>query len=183
MEDSSWSCSHGVDRWNKGCSCTPGMSKWKGQLRTALDRLAGGIDALYLSEVKGQVSDPWGLRNAYIHVMLGEMSGEALLREYADKTLTSDESRRLLAMLEAQRFRQAMYTSCAWFFEDLSRLEPRYVIANAARAVGLVAEATGISLEDGFRRDLAQVESWITYENGADIYGQIVKAHPILPHG
>ena len=179
VEDSSWSCSHGVDRWNKGCSCTPGMSKWKGQLRTALDRLAGGIDALYLHEAKGRVSDPWALRNAYINVILGEMSGEALLREYADKALTTAESHRLLTMLEAQRFRQAMYTSCAWFFEDLSRLEPRYVIANAARAVRLVAEATGISLEDGFRRDLAQADSWITYENGADIYDEIVKAHPV----
>jgi len=154
------------------------MSKWKGQLRTALDRLAGGIDALYLSETKDRVRDPWALRNAYIHVILGEMSGEALLHEYAAKALTTDESRRLLTMLEAQRFRQAMYTSCGWFFEDLSRLEPRYVIANAARAVRLVEEATGISLEDGFRRDLAQAESWITYENGADIYDQIIKAHP-----
>jgi len=181
VEDSSWSCGHGVDRWYKGCTCTPGISKWKGQLRTALDRLAGGIDALYLHETKGRVSDPWALRNAYIHVMLGEMSGEALLREYAGKALTTDESHRLLTMLEAQRFRQAMYTSCAWFFEDLSRLEPRYVIANAARAIRLVEEATGVSLEDGFRRDLAQAESWITYENGADIYDEIVKAHPTLP--
>jgi len=165
VEDSSWSCGHGVDRWYKGCTCTPGISKWKGQLRTALDRLAGGIDALYLHETKGRVSDPWAL----------------LLREYAGKALTTDESHRLLTMLEAQRFRQAMYTSCAWFFEDLSRLEPRYVIANAARAIRLVEEATGVSLEDGFRRDLAQAESWITYENGADIYDEIVKAHPTLP--
>jgi hypothetical protein len=178
VEDSSWSCSHGVDRWNKGCTCTPGISKWKGPLRTALDRLAGGIDALYLSETQGLVSDPWALRNAYIHVMLGEMSGEELLSEYADKPPTTDESRRLVVILEAQRFRQAMYTSCAWFFEDLSRLEPRYVIANAARAIGLVAQATGVSLEDGFRRDLAQAESWITYENGVDIYDKIVRAHP-----
>jgi len=77
-------------------------------------------------------------------------------------------------LLEAQYCRQAMYTSCGFFFEDLSRLEPRYAIAYAAKAIHLVKEATGISLEEGFKQDLRLAASWITDQTGEDIYDDIV---------
>ena len=77
-------------------------------------------------------------------------------------------------MLEAQRHRQAMYTSCGWFFEDLSRIEPGLVIAYAARAIQLVEQATGISLERDFRQDLEATQSPFTGLTGTDIYDEIV---------
>ncbi len=174
VERTSWSCPHDLARWRGGCACTRGPSDWKAHLRLALDRLAAEIDALYFEEARRWVGDPWRLLRDYILVMLGEMEGRALLAQHAGGGLTGAEEARLLALLEAQRYRQAMYTSCAFFFEDLDRLEPRYNIASAAKAVQLVEEATGISLEEGFKRDLRLAVSWITDRTGEDIYNEIM---------
>ncbi|MCK4451925.1 MAG: DUF3536 domain-containing protein, partial [Anaerolineae bacterium] len=88
----------------------------------------------------------------------------------AARKLSEEGEKRILTLLEAQYYRQAMYTSCGFFFEDLSRLEPRYIIAYAAKAIHLVKEATGISLAEGFKRDLRPAVSWITDQTGEDIY-------------
>jgi len=174
VDGTSWSCGHGVARWREGCTCTQGDSSWKCHLRAALDRLAQDIDALYQDEVERWVADPWQLRNDYIRVVLGEIEGRAFLAQQADRKLTEGEAKRILTLLEAQYYRQAMYTSCGFFFEDLSRLEPRYVIAYAAKATSLVREATGISLEEGFKRDLRLAASWITDQTGEDIYEEVM---------
>jgi len=176
VEGTSWSCQHGLARWREGCGCTRGPSDWKAHLRSALDHLATEIDALYFEEARGRVDDPWRLLRDYILVMLGEMEGRALLAQHAGGGLTRAEEARLLALLEAQRYRQAMYTSCAFFFEDLDRLEPRYTIASAARAIQLVRKATNISLEERFKRDLRLAVSWITDRTGEDIYEDILSA-------
>ena len=174
VEGTSWSCPHGLARWREGCSCTQGPSDWKAHLRLAFDHLAEKVDVLYRDEVKGAVGDPWRLRDDYIRVMLGEVGGRAFLAEHARGELTEAQAERILTLLEAQRYRQAMYTSCAFFFEDLDRLEPRYNIANAAKAIQLVEEVTGVSLEESFRRDLRLAVSWITDRTGEDIYNEIM---------
>ena len=175
VDDTSWSCGHGVARWREGCACTQGESGWKRALREALDQLAQEMDALYHDEVERWVGDPWTLRNGYIQVVLGEMEGRAFLAQHATGKLTEEQAKRILTLLEAQYCRQAMYTSCGFFFEDLSRLEPRYVIAYAAKAIHLVKEATGISLEEGFKRDLRLAESWITDQTGEDIFKEVMR--------
>lgn len=175
VDGTSWSCGHGVARWREGCACTPGESGWKRHLRAALDRLAQEMDALYQDEVKRWATDPWRLRNGYIKVVLGEMERRVFLAQQATGQLTEGEAKRILTLLEAQYYRQAMYTSCGFFFEDLSRLEPRYVIAYAAKAIHLVKEATGISLEESFRQDLRLAVSWITDQTGEDIYDDVVQ--------
>ncbi|MGA9349118.1 MAG: DUF3536 domain-containing protein [Anaerolineae bacterium] len=175
IDGTSWSCGHGVARWREGCACTPGESRWKRHLRVALDRLAEEMDALYQDEVERWVIDPWRLRNGYLRVVLGEMEGRDFLAQQAVGKLDEEEAKRILTLLEAQYYRQAMYTSCGFFFEDLSRLEPRYVIAYAAKAINLVKEATGISLEEGFKRDLRLATSWITDQTGEDVYEDVVR--------
>jgi alpha-amylase/alpha-mannosidase (GH57 family) len=174
VDDTSWSCGHGVARWREGCTCTQGDSRWKHHLRAALDRLAEEMDTLYQDEVERWVADPWRLRDGYIQVALGEMDGMDFLAQQAAGKLTEDEAKRILTLLKAQAYRQAMYTSCGLFFEDLSRLEPRYIIAYAAEAIHLVKKATGISLEEGFKRDLRLAVSWITGQTGEDIYKEVI---------
>ena len=174
VNGTSWSCGHGVARWAEGCTCTQGDSEWKRHLRAALDRLAQEMDALYQDEVERWGGDPWRLRNGYIQVVLGEMEERAFLAQQAARKLSEEGEKRILTLLEAQYYRQAMYTSCGFFFEDLSRLEPRYIIAYAAKAIRLVKEATGISLEEGFKRDLRPAVSWITDQTGEDIYEEVM---------
>jgi len=173
-ENTAWRCAHGVARWSTGCNCTSGHPEWKSRLRTAFDRLTGGIDALYQRECQGRISHPWRLRDSYINVMLGKIDGPQLLQQFSSAAIRTKDAIRLLRLLEAQRYRQAMYTSCGWFFEDLSRIETRNNIGYAAMAIELTHQATGIDLATDFRSDMAAARSWITDKNGRDIYDHIV---------
>jgi hypothetical protein len=174
IENTAWSCSHGLDRWLVGCGCTPGDSRWKGALRRALDNLAGDLDGAYTCEAQQLGFDPWPLRDRYIDVVLGKVSGEQFLNSNGLSHLMSEEARRLLQLLETQFHRQRMYTSCAFFFDDLDRYEPRYAIANAIRALALTRYATGEDLSHGFRRDLGVAVSAKSGLTGADIFDEIV---------
>jgi hypothetical protein len=159
QECTSWSCHHGVARWVGSCPCTPGNSDWKFWLRYSFDRLAKDLDQLYLEATAPLFTDPWQLRNRYIHVLLGQLSLDSLLSETATRSLTSDETRRVSLLLAAQRERQRMFTSCGWFFEDFDRIEPRNNVAYAAQAVRLARQATGVDLEPQTTRDLGRVVS------------------------
>lgn len=158
-EETSWSCHHGVLRWKTACGCTPGDAAWKTKLRLALEHLAESLDGVYREAVRPLVGDPLELRNRYIHVILGEMTAEQLIAELAGRALTSEQIRRVHLLLEAQRERQRMFTSCGWFFEDFDRIEPRNNVAYAAQAVLLTLQATGIDLSGMTLRDLALVRS------------------------
>ncbi len=175
-EMTSWSCGHGVARWVTGCDCTPGDGRWKGALRRALDNLSGEMDLVYTTEVGGLSVKPWALRDAYIAVVLGQMDGPTFLAAQGLGDLPAPAAERILKLLRAQFHRQRMYTSCAFFFDELTRVEPRYAIANAARAVQLVQEATGEDLSHGFRRDLSAACSPRAGVTGADLYDAILAA-------
>ncbi len=158
-EKTSWSCHHGVTRWMGNCECVSENSDWKTQMRTVFNRLADELDGLYLEVASPVIADPWELRNRYIHVLLGQMTAEDLIEEMAGKALSSPLAHRLHLMLEAQRERQRMFTSCGWFFEDFDRIEPRNNVAYAAQATLLARQATGVDLEAFIAADLGQIIS------------------------
>lgn len=170
-EKTSWSCHHGVMRWMGKCPCMPGNSNWKAQLRYTFERLSGELDRLYLDVVKPFISDPWELRNRYIEVMIGRQTLDGLLTEMAGQALTTEQNRRIHLMLEAQRERQRVFTSCGWFHEDFDRIEPKNNVAYAAQAVRLVRLATGVDLEPDIVADLQRVSSQYTSQR-ADLVFQ-----------
>ena len=174
IENTAWSCGHRLDRWLIGCGCTPGDSRWKGALRRALDNLASDLDQVYVGESRRLGVSPWSLRDDYIAVVLGQMDGRTLLAEHGLGHLDDQESQRMLKLLEAQFYRQRMYASCTFFYEDLDRLEPRYAIANGVRALALTLYATGDDLSHGFRRDLRVAVSGKSGRTGADIFDEII---------
>jgi len=173
-EMTAWSCGHRVARWATGCECTPGDSRWKGALRRALDNLASEIDLVYATEARAAGVNPWPLRDAYIAVVLGQMDGTAFLSTQSLGGLATAAADRLLKLLQAEFYRQRMYASCAFFFEDLTRAEPRLAIANAARALLLIKDATGEDLSHGFHRDLSVAVSSRVGVTGADMYDAII---------
>jgi len=173
IENTAWSCSHHTDRWAVGCGCTPGDSRWKGALRRALDNLASDLDRILECEIQRLGAEPYQLRDDYIAVVLNEMNGPTFLSAHGLNHLTSAESNRVLDLLQAQYYRQRMYTSCAFFFEDLERYEPRYAIASAAQAIALTHRATGEDLTASFRRDLRVATSGKTGRSGADLFDEI----------
>src|SRR4030042_3138425 len=115
-EGTSWSCHHGVERWRGDCGCTPGDGRWKGYLRQGFNRLASHVDRVYVDKKMGHQIDPVRLRNSYIHVMLGQLPVEELISQYAGRKLETDQVRQIRLLLEAQRERQRIFTSCGWVF-------------------------------------------------------------------
>jgi len=158
-EYTSWSCPHGVTRWMAGCGCVPGDGQWKKSLRTAFNSLASALDDVYLQAVRPHIEQPWELRHRYIEVMLGKLRVEELITEVAGRRLPAELVVQFHLLLEAQRERQRMFTSCGFFFEDFDRIEPRNNIAYAAQAVRLTRMATGVDLETYMLADLHRVSS------------------------
>ncbi|HEY4691466.1 MAG TPA: DUF3536 domain-containing protein [Anaerolineae bacterium] len=169
-----WSCDHGLARWDAGCACTSGDASWKPALRSALDLLADEIDAIYLHETRLIIEQPWHLIDRSIDVVLGLTDMRTLVDEHARRILNVGHSQRIGHLVKAQLHRQRMFTSCGWFFDDLDRFEPRYVIANAARAIQLCYQATGVDLGPVFRETLLPVRSHVSSITGEELYEEIM---------
>jgi len=130
VEDTSWSCVHGIERWRSNCGCNggkPGFNQlWRGPLRQALDELRDALVPLTENAGSKLFRDVWAARDAYIAVIL-DRSHEAVpqfLHEHANHTLSEAEQVDALELMEMQRHAQLMYTSCGWFFDDISGIEP-----------------------------------------------------------
>ena len=145
-EYTSWSCHHGIMRWMGDCGCTPNAS-WKAPLRWGLEKLAEEIDHHYQAFMGQFTRRKWQLRNAYIHVFLGEIELQDLLPQFINRPITDQELERIGMILAAQYERQRMFTSCGWFFDSFHRIEPQNNIAYAAQAVWLTKRATGVDLK------------------------------------
>jgi hypothetical protein len=177
-ERTSWSCHHGVARWSAECPDAPD-GRWKGPLRAALERLAAGVDAVTeaaVEELPGAL-DVWALRDGYVDVVVGATTPEAFATgafaaagNAAASGPSDEDCRRLLDLLEAQRWRLAMFASDAWFWDDPIRPETKQVLRAAGRAVRLVGGAAGARLEARFVEDLAVLVSPSRGLDGAAIY-------------
>jgi Domain of unknown function (DUF3536)/Glycosyl hydrolase family 57 len=167
----SWSCHHGVLRWSAECPDVPD-GRWKAPLRGALDRLAGSIDAVTESlshDLPGH-RDLWSDRDAFVDVIVGVTSGEAFAAERLAPAATAADRGRLLELLEAQRWRLAMFASDGWFWDDPSRPETRQILRSAARAARIVDGLAGTALETRLVADLAILRSPALEIDGAAIY-------------
>jgi alpha-amylase/alpha-mannosidase (GH57 family) len=186
VENTSWSCAHGVERWRSDCGCSggkPGFNQaWRGPLRKAFDELRDAIAPLTEREGAKFFKDVWAARDAYIHVILdrSEESVDRFLRAHQTRPLTVDECIRALELMEMQRHAQLMYTSCGWFFDDISGIETVQVIAYAARTLQLAQLLFGsdaAALEPAFLARLAEAKSNVAKAgDGAQIYKACVAA-------
>ncbi len=185
-EGTAWSCPHGLARWDGGCDCTPGEHGWKPILRSAFDLLADEIDAIFQYELRRLFDNPWLLVDHYIDVLLGVADVPMLIRENTSAKLTTGQTLRIEKLVIAQLHRQRMFSSCGWFFEKLDRPEPRFVVAQAMRAIQLVKQATGSDLGPEFRMSLcaaqcskpASLSGVHSIRTAADLYDEIEAAQP-----
>jgi hypothetical protein len=182
VENSSWSCVHGVERWRSDCGCssgTPGYhQRWRAPLREALDWLRDKMVMQFEYEAAKLLKDPWKARNDYIAVILDRSrpSVERWLAQHSVRPLSPEECTRALKLLESQRCAMLMYTSCGWFFDEISGLEGTQILRYAARAIDLIYELTGLSFEKEFLRLLEKAPSNVPeLQNGKRIYELLVK--------
>jgi len=183
FEDSSWSCVHGIERWRSDCGCNSGMhggwkQEWRAPLRDALDWLREELVRIYEKTAADYMKDPWRTRDEYIDVILNrsEETIEQFFDHNAARPLKSDEKIAALSLLEMQRHAMLMYTSCGWFFDELSGLETVQILQYAGRALQLAETLSTDNLEDEFKARLSMAKSNIPeIENGAQVYERFVK--------
>jgi alpha-amylase/alpha-mannosidase (GH57 family) len=175
-----WSCSHGVDRWQDDCGCGGGgewHQKWRKPLRESLNWLRDELITLYDQYAPTLLTDPWGARDEYVKVILERSPDnvEEFLTRHQCKPLSKTEKIDALRLLEMQRHSLLMFTSCGWFFEEISRPEGTQILRYAARAMELAAEVSGVQLEKEFRFKLALAPSNVeSFKDGDKIYQDLV---------
>lgn len=177
-ENTSWSCRHGIDRWKGHCACVhQGTGAWKEPLRYALDRLAGLLDRHFETNVRKWGLEPTPLLYDYINVRLGKVDYEQFLAHHGGQDLCSERASKVMLLLESQTYRQLMFTSCGFFFEDLDRIEPRNNIKFATKAIALAERVAPQDLWARFMTDLEQTTSWRTGVSGRDIVESCLPAN------
>ena len=180
---SSWSCFHGVGRWKEDCGCSTGghpgwNQKWRKPLRDALDYLRDELIVVFENEGQKYFDNVWNVRNKYINVILdrNEMNVKKFQQENFKPYLTDDDKVHAMELLEIQRQAMLMYTSCGWFFSEISGIETVQIMKYAARAMQLAARFTSKNLEEKFLEILSQAKSNIPeFGTGKDIFERFVK--------
>jgi hypothetical protein len=183
-EKSSWSCFHGIDRWWSNCGCNTGgqahwNQEWRTPLRDALDWLRDSLSPPFETKGRNLFKDPWSARNDYIDVVHNRSPEiiEAFFARHATGPLDPSGRITALKLLELQRHAMLMYTSCGWFFDDLSGIETVQIIQYAARVVQLAEELFGESQESQFVEKLALAKSNLMDRgDGRHIYNELVRS-------
>jgi alpha-amylase/alpha-mannosidase (GH57 family) len=183
-EDTSWSCAHGVERWRSNCGCNGGKpgwnQEWRAPLREALDYLRDCTAPLAEKLSSSLFKDLWIARDAYIHLILDRSPNrvKAFFEAHQTRPLTEADRITALELLELERHTQLMYTSCGWFFDEVSGIETVQIIAYAGRVLQLSAKlfgAPGADLETGFLEILKKAISNVPeLIDGAEVYRRFV---------
>jgi hypothetical protein len=182
-ENSSWSCAHGVERWRSNCGCNSGghpgwNQEWRAPLRAALDWLRDTLAPLFEEKARGLLKDPWAARNDYIDVVLDRSRASlgAFLAKHVLRQLDETEKTILWKLLELQRHAMLMYTSCGWFFDELSGIETVQVIQYAGRAAQLAEDLFCNPLQSLLIEKLSDAKSNIPeHGDGGQIYRKFVQ--------
>lgn len=181
---SSWSCFHGVGRWKEDCGCSTGghpgwNQKWRKPLRQALDYLRDEFIEIFETEGKKYfINDVWETRNKYIDVILdrNEMNVKKFQQVNFKSDLSDNDKVHAMELLEIQRQELLMYTSCGWFFSEISGIETVQIMKYAARAMQLAAKFTDKNLEEKFLNILSEAKSNMPeHGTGKDIFERFVK--------
>lgn len=187
-EGTAWSCVHGVGRWYRDCGCTtysePGWSQaWRTPLRHGLDVIRDRIQAAYQKRTGDLLRDPWAARDEYIGLLLDSTvsAREQFLARHAIRPLDTEERRQVFRLLEATHQAMLMYTSCAWFFSDVSGLEGKQNLGYAARAIELAQPFATESLEALLLGYLEQARSNVAlWGDGRKVYRAALR-HRVTP--
>ncbi len=183
VEKSSWSCFHGIDRWWSNCGCNSGghpgwNQEWRTPLRNSLDWLRDEVAVPFEKKGRELLRDPWAARDDYVSILhdRSEENIDLFLARHAVGPLSEEDKIETLKLLEMQRYAMLMYTSCGWFFDELSGIETVQVIEYAGRCVQLAQELFADSLESQFVERLARAKSNLPAQgDGKRIYENFVR--------
>jgi alpha-amylase/alpha-mannosidase (GH57 family) len=183
FENSSWSCVHGIERWRSDCGCSSGRHAewnqgWRAPLREALDWLRDTLAPVFEEKARGLLKDPWQARDEYVRILLDRSTENTddFFNTHATHSLSQDEKVTAFKLLEMQRHLMLMYTSCGWFFDELSGIETVQVMQYGGRALQLGEEISGNGMEVRFLELLEKAKSNIREQrDGKRIFEKLVK--------
>ncbi|MGA1869336.1 MAG: DUF3536 domain-containing protein [bacterium] len=181
IENTSWSCAHGIERWRSDCGCNSGQylggnQRWRTPLRKALNSLKETLDSIFEKEGSNYFKDPWEARNHYITFILNRTDEKLkeFFEHHRNSAIGMNGRNQAMKLLEMQRYGLLMFTSCGWFFDDIAGLEPVQLLKYAARAIELAKQVSKHGLpdiEEYFLNTLSQANSNDPKEGtGATLY-------------
>ena len=191
VERSSWSCPHGVGRWSEDCGCKMDHSRdwhqaWRPVLRATLESVRDQArDAL--SKLGATLfKDAAQARDSYVDVLLATTSFDDWYAVHAGKKPNAEQAR---TWLEIQKNLLAMFTSCAWFFDDVTGLEPVQNIRLATAAMEQLRTLCGVDLLTEFKQTVDNIPANLdtkvlldaieaTLEGKAEIDDQVMGISP-----
>lgn len=179
-ENTSWSCAHGVERWRSNCGCNSGghsgwNQEWRSPLRKALDFARDKVLITFENKGKEYFKDTRTARNAYIEVILDRSKAQDFINKYGTQKAIEDKPS-AFKLMEMERNAMLMYTSCGWFFDEISGIETLQIMAYAKRALGYNKGLTGEDLEKQFTDKLSFAPSNVkVFKDGAAVYNQLVR--------
>ena len=183
VENTSWSCVHGIERWRSNCGCNSGRpgwnQEWRTPLREAFDWLRDTLAPKFEQAAGALFVDAWKARDQYICVILSRSRDTIgkFLHEQAGHELKEFEQIRALKLMELQRHLMLMYTSCGWFFDEVSGLETVQAFQYSGRAVQLAQSLfDDREIEEEFLNRLSKAHSNIPDQgDGRKIYESYVR--------
>jgi alpha-amylase/alpha-mannosidase (GH57 family) len=181
-ENTSWSCYHGVERWRSNCGCHSGgkpewNQNWRKPLRESLNWLRDILADIYVREISKFLKDPWQARNEYIQIVVKrrDEAVKRFLKDNAVDALNDSDINKTLRLLEMQRHCMLMFTSCGWFFDEVSGIETIQIMQYACRAIQLSRQLTDFDLENEFLQQLEKAASNIpSTGNAAEVYKRVI---------
>ncbi|MBT6718193.1 MAG: DUF3536 domain-containing protein [Nitrospina sp.] len=185
VDNTSWSCVHGIERWRSNCGCHTGgqegwSQSWRKPLRESLDELRDRFNDIFEESLKPLIEDPWAARNAYIQLLQPEGDFEKFFNAHGKKTLKENEKTEILKWMEIQRNAMLMYTSCGWFFNDISGIETEQILRYASYALELFSQLEESDLELQFLETLKSAKSNVLkWKNGNYIYSNMVESNRV----
>jgi alpha-amylase/alpha-mannosidase (GH57 family) len=188
-EGTAWSCAHGLGRWARDCGCNASApegwnQRWRAPLRAAFDLLRDDLAPKFEAACGELLRDPWGARDEYVELLGPDRAArrDEFLSRHAARPLSGDERVRALTLLEAQRASMTMYTSCGWFFNDVSGLETVQTLRYAGRVVESM-ETLGLAPpREEFLETLSEAVSNLPErQTGADVYLRTVGQSRVTP--
>uniref|UniRef100_A0A7C4U994 DUF3536 domain-containing protein n=1 Tax=candidate division WOR-3 bacterium TaxID=2052148 RepID=A0A7C4U994_UNCW3 len=180
IENTSWSCAHGIERWKDDCGCNTGYhkdwnQKWRKPLRDGMNWLKDEIDKIYIEKISDYVNEPFEIFYDYIDFIIGEEEIEKILKRHLKREINEKEKIKIIKLLEMERMSQLMFTSCGWFFDDISNIETQQIMMYAKRAIQLAEELNGYKIEENFINFLSIAKSNIPeLKDGAEIYRKFI---------
>ncbi len=185
LGNTSWSCAHGVERWRSDCGCHTGgqegwTQSWRKPLRESLDELRDGFSDAFEESLKPLLGDPWVARNEYIQLLKPEGDFEKFFTTHGKNILQENEKSKILKWMEIQRNAMLMYTSCGWFFNDISGIETEQILRYASYALELFSQLEESDLESQFLETLKLAKSNVAkWKDGEFIYSNMVESNRV----